>query len=1155
MTALFANPQVIAADPGRSAFVTANAGSGKTSTLVNRVARLLLQDAKPEAILCVTYTKAAAAEMQRRLFQQLGGWSTKDNAALRADLAQLEDRPPEFYRDEDLSKARRLFAQALETPGGLKIQTIHAFCEKLLRRFPLEAGVAPGFRVLEDADASEVSDRAREALARVVLDRPDGPIGRAYAHFAVELDHGAFQTMLSSFETLRAAVATYAGDCEAKGEDVATDVWRVCGFLDGPIDPDDLEAEAADACDWAGWARAARALFETGSSQDAKLAGKLAALAECAATSPGGFEQCWAAFATAAGEPIKRLGTAKVDPAVLDWLAREQERLHAVVRRAKAARCAVATVYALTLARAYAALYVVEKHLRGGLDFADLIARTLELLTTRSDAAWVLYKLDGGIDHVLVDEAQDTAPEQWGILRALTGDFFSGAGARDALDRTMFAVGDEKQSIYSFQGAAPEQFEDENDFYAARAAEADQPFETVPLTESWRSTPQVLGFVDAAFADPETRAAVPPAAGEAQVRHVARRATPGSVELWPLFKDEPREEADAWDAPLDTPNPESARKKLARRIAETIAAMIAEGQGVYARDELRPTTAGDVLILVRRRDALFEEIIRALKKAGVPVAGADRLRLSDHVVFQDLMGLIRFVLFPGDDLTLAALLRSPFCDLDEDSLYALAQPRGDRRLWAELGARAGARRDWADAVAFLGWARSEAGRTPFDFLARALQRLDGAGRTMRQRILTRLGPEAEDALDEVLAQALAAERRGVRDLEGFAAVMAHADVEVKRELEAAGGDVRVMTVHGAKGLEAPIVILPDTTGRPPPARGGLLKTPGGGFLWAGRKSDDGDALAAARAALEAKAAAESLRLLYVALTRARDRLIVCGRISARDKGAAEGCWYDRVERAFARPEIADLTQPVTADGMDIRRFGPAPQKAAALWRETVDAAPLPVWAGRLAPGEPASAAYASPSEMGEIGKGPAPSPLARERGMGRFRRGTLIHRLLQVLPDLPQAARDTAAERLLDKEGDLDAAQRRDMAEAALAVLRDPQFAEVFGPGSRAEAAVAGTAPGLPDGLAVSGRVDRMVVTPDRVLVIDFKTNRPAPARIEDADPAYLIQMAIYVAVLRAVFPGRAVEAALVWTDGPRLMPVPEAVIADSLAGLRAGVD
>jgi len=1147
------DPQVAAADPKVSAFVSANAGSGKTSTLVNRVARLLLRGAPPETILCVTYTKAAAAEMQRRLFLQLGGWSTKDNDALRADLAQLERRPAESYDDEALSVARTLFAKALETPGGLKIQTIHAFCEKLLRRFPLEAGVAPGFTVLEDADAREVSARAREALARAVLADPDGALGQAYAHFAVELDHAAFEAMFVSFEAQRRAIQAYADACAAQGLDVSEDVWTVCGF-DEPVDPDDLEADAVAGTDWQGWARAAQALYATGSTQDAKLAAKLAALAECAG-SPGGFEACWAAFATAAGEPLQKLGTTKLDPAIIEWLRDEQSRLHDTLKQARAARCAMASIRALALARAHAALYLLEKHIRGALDFSDLIELTLELLTKRSDAAWVLYKLDGGIDHVLVDEAQDTAPEQWAIFRALTEDFFAGAGARAGLERTVFAVGDEKQSIYSFQGAAPEQFRDENNFYNARAEAAERAFTGVALTDSWRSTPQVLGFVDAVFADPETREAVPPSIGDEAVRHLARRGDPGAVDLWPLFKDEPREEAEAWDAPLDTSAPDSARKRLARQIADYAADLIHTRRGVFTRDGVRPATAGDVLILVRRRDALFEEIIRALKKAGVPVAGADRLRLSDHVVFQDLLGLIRFALFPDDDLTLAALLRSPFCDVDEQGLYDLAQPRAGVSLWDALRGRGGERPAWTDALALLGWAKDNVGRAPFDFLARVLQRTDGDGLAMRRRILTRLGPEAEDALDEMLAQALAAERRGVRDLERFAAAMTEAEVEVKRELEGAGEQARVMTVHGAKGLEAPIVILPDTTGRPPPARSGLMKTPEGGFLWAGRKAEDGEALGAARRAIEAKGAAESLRLLYVALTRARDRLVVCGRISARDKGAPEGGWYDRVERAFARPEIAAHTRPLNEHGQELLRYGADFQAAAFAASAGGGQGGAPSWSGRPAPPEPMAAAYASPSDMTDLARDISPSPFARAGGMGRFRRGNLIHRLLQLLPDLQPEDRAAAAARLLGKERDLSAEQMQEMAQAALAVLSDPQFAEVFGPGSRAEAAIAGEAPGLPEGLGISGRVDRMVITQDRVLVADFKTNRPAPARVEDADPAYLTQMAIYAAVLRAIFPGRRVEAALIWTDGPRLMPVPEAVMAERLSALSVAVD
>jgi ATP-dependent helicase/nuclease subunit A len=1142
------NPQIEAADPEISAFVSANAGSGKTSTLVNRVARLLLRGAKPEALLCATYTKAAAAEMQRRLYRQLGGWSTKADDDLRNALAELEDRPAGSFGEKALSRARTLFAKALETPGGLKIQTIHAFCEKLLRRFPLEAGVAPGFRVLEDAEAREVSRLARESLARQALADPDGPIGQAYGHFSIELDYGAFESMFADFETRREAIRAYADACSARGEDIVTDVWRTCGF-DAPADPDALEAEAAGACDWPAWRRAAQALLATGASTDTKLGQKLADVAERAAAAV--FDECWACFATAAGEPLARLGTARLGAALVEWLRDEQTRLHEALTLARAARTARASVYALTLARAYAALYTYEKHVRGGLDFTDLIQRTVELLTVRSDAAWVLYKLDGGIGHVLVDEAQDTAPEQWEIVRALTEDVFAGEGARGSDVRTVFVVGDEKQSIYSFQGAAPEQLQQEARYYRGRAEQVDALFKDVPLTDSWRSTREVLGFVDAVFADPETRRAAPPAAGDEAVRHAAKRTEAGAVDLWPLIKDEPREEADAWDTPLDAQPAESARKQLARRIADTVSAAIAEGRGVWDGGVLRGATAGDFLILVRRRDALFEEIIRALKRAGVPVAGADRLRLSDHVVFQDLMALVRFALFTHDDLTLAALLRSPFCDLDEQSLYDLAQPRDGKALWAELSARGGERPEWEAARAFLGWARGEAGATPFGFLAGALQRRDGAGRSIRQRFITRLGAEAEDALDEVLAQAIAAENRGLRDLERFAAAMAEADVEVKRELEGANRQVRVMTVHGAKGLEAPIVILPDTTGRPPASRGGLIATEAGGFLWAGRKAEDTEALARARGRLEQRAADEGLRLLYVALTRARDRLIVCGRISARDKGAPEGGWYDRVARAF---DTVDA-RSVVDDGMELRRFGADMTLAPVAAAPARAVAAEPAWLRAPAPPEPPVARYASPTELAEVARGPSPSPLAGGRNLGRFRRGTVIHRLLQLLPDIPLEGRFEAARALAAKEGGLDPGQRAEMIEAALTVLEDPRFAEVFGPGSRAEAAVAGGAPELPKGLAVSGRVDRMVVSPERVLVVDFKTNRPAPARVDQADPAYLIQMAVYVAVLRAVFPGRKVEAALVWTDGPKLMPVPDDVIAARLAELSRAVD
>jgi len=1138
--------QIRASDPGRSVFVTANAGSGKTSTLVSRVARLLLRDVAPEAILCVTYTKAAAAEMQGRLFEVLGDWAVAENADLARKLADLNEHP------RDLARARRLFARALETPGGLKIQTIHAFCEKLLKRFPLEAGVSPGFQVLEDAAAAEVSAYARDAVAEAAIEAPDGPIGRAYAHFAVELDWQRFNAMFADFAARRAAIQAYVTSSEDVGG-YGSDIWFRCGF-DAPVAAETLEAEAVAGVDRAAWRDVAAALSASAAVTDQALGRAMAGVAE-----GHPFAPVWATFCTEAGQPRARLGTKTIDPGVAAWLAREQGRLGAACERAKAARIARDTEHAITLALTYAELYEGQKAAAGALDFGDLIGRTWDLLKTRTDAAWVLYKLDGGIDHVLLDEAQDTAPDQWDILHALTDEFFAGDGRPRGdrpPDRTVFAVGDEKQSIYSFQGARPERFQAEALRYRAQIDGAGGAFIEVPLEDSWRSTPEVLRFVDAVFAEPEVAASLTPGRDAGTLHHrPLREAGFGAVEFWPLEESEPEEETDPW-APVDIEPKESGGKKLARRIARSIKAMIEAKTAVFDKADrvLRPATAGDFLILVRRRNALFHEIIRALKREGVASGGADRLKLSEHIVFQDLVALGRFARFPNDDLTLAALLRSPFCDVSEESLFDLAYDRGRASLWARLNARTGERPEWVAARDFLGWARAEANaRAPFDFYSRTLSRLDGAGRSMRARLLTRFGREAEDAIEAFLGEALGLEQRRVHDLERFLDEMVRTDLEVKRETEDRGGEVRVMTVHGAKGLEAPVVILPDTTTRAR-AQGGPLLEAEGGFLWAPRKPDDCPASAEARAARETAADQESLRLLYVALTRARDRLIVCG-VKTADQ-YHRGSWHEIASRALERPEIAAETRVIEDrienGGEGLTRFGADPLAAIGRAPVAETMMVLPAWARRFAPPEPLVVRYASPSTFVDAEKGPAPSPLAERDGLGRFRRGILIHRLLQLLPDLPAAARVGAAANLLAREPDLTDSQRQEMAAAALGVLNDDRFAAVFGPGSRPEAAIAGGAKTLPEGLAVSGRIDRLLVEPGRVLVVDFKTNRPAPDRIEDADRAYLTQMALYVAVLAEVFPGRSIEAAIVWTDGPKLMPIPEKIVRETLAGIAA---
>jgi len=1133
------NPQTRAADPARSVFVTANAGSGKTTTLVSRVARLLLGGAAPSAILCVTYTKAAAAEMQARLFETLGKWAVMDDGELSAELAKLDDSDPGALNPARLSEARRLFARALETPGGLKIQTIHAFCEKLLRRFPIEAGVSPRFTVLENEAAIALSHAAREDLARAALSDAEGPVGEAYSHFAVELDWGRFQELLALIENKRAELTDYVtrvADGRAPGPYVLTGA-------DPQKTPEDIEADFLRWLD-RGEVRRMAELMTTGSKTDKDRAAELIHALE----HDWSFHGLGVVFLTGSGSPRKSMATRQAPPDAAGWLADLQDKFLAARDQLRAAKVADDTIRLLTLANAHAALYEAAKAAHGALDFSDLVARTVELLTVRSTAAWVLYKLDGGVDHVLIDEAQDTAPEQWAIMRALTGEFFTVEGT----DRTVFAVGDEKQSIYSFQGARPERLRQESQVYDSLITGAGGDFEGVPLETSYRSTEAVLKFVDEVFATPERARALVGETGEIPHHTAARQGQPGAVELWPLFLDEAPPERDAWTDPVDQEGTASARKRMAQTLALEIKRQVETGAVVFDKSgAARPCGYGDFLILVRRRDATFEEIIRALKAAGAPVAGADRLKLSQHIVFDDLKALARFALFPGDDLTVAEVLRGPFCDVDEDSLFDLAGLKDRKGLWRELKRRASERPEWGQALDLLRAARDARDLDPFGFFSRLLNRVDATGQSGRACILTRLGREAEEAVDETLNQVLAAEGRGGIDLETCLALLEAADVEVKRELEGPRGEVRVMTVHGAKGLEAPVVILPDTTMKAKAQGPSLMPVATeSGEAWLmcpGSSKEDCPASADARAAREARVGDESLRLLYVALTRARDRVIVMGRGSKRAPEA--GDWWSVIAETFDR--LGDQVRELNGG---VRRYGADPDSLPAAVATAAAQPEAPAWA-RTEPPRDAAARFASPSQMQEQKRIPAPSPLARGEGpgagLGRFRRGDLIHRLLERLPDLPASDRPDAARRMLARERDLTDDQRAEMIAAAFGVLDDARFAPVFGPGSRAEVALTGTAPDLPSGVSISGRIDRLVVTPERVLVVDFKSNRPAPDHIEDADPAYILQMAIYAAVLRRLYPERTVEAALVWTDGPKLMAVSQGLMDAALENAR----
>jgi ATP-dependent helicase/nuclease subunit A len=1131
-----------AADPAASTFVEASAGSGKTKLLTDRLLRLMLANVPPQRIQCLTFTNAAAAEMAVRLHDTLGRWVTMSDAELDAALGGIDVLPSEGIRN----KARALFAQVLDVEGGMRIGTIHAFCQSLLRRFPLEAALSPHFQLMEDTDAANAMKDARETM----LMRADSATMRR----ALEVLAG-----LASAQQFGEHVATLQKHRDrmqralALGDELLAAQRRALG-----VTADSEAALMRSAVSWPEEARLRDAAAHVRDHGSAATARRATDMLEWLALDAATRLECWeywcGYFHKQDGQPRAASGfvngaLAKTQPTLADVFLTEAERIAAVQDGRRALKVAGISHALVMLAAPTLHAYAERKDQGSLLDYDDLIGCASRLLIDPG-AAWVLYKLDGGIDHLLLDEVQDTAPAQWRIAHALTDEFFAGAGARDA-DRTVFAVGDKKQSIFSFQGADVASFDQARDHWRRRVQGARQEFRNVALDVSFRSSEPVLALVDAVFADPVAARGVT-APGE--LRHYADRAgVAGAVELWPLAPLADVAEPDPWTVPDRNQGQQSAPQRLADRLADWIAhetdgSMPLESKG-------RPLRPGDVMVLVRRRDAFGRALVRALKARGVPVAGLDRLLLTEQPAVQDLMALGDALLLPQDELRFACMLTSPLGGLSDESLMDLSVGRG-RSLWETLRDRAHERPEWQAAWNFFAALLSRVDYlTPHALFSHALGPLGG-----RARLFARLGAEAAEPVDELLNSALAYARAHPPSLQGFLHWQRRSADEVKRQQDVAAHSVRIMTVHGAKGLQAPLVILPDTTGLPPAQDG---------VLWAGdpqtrtevpilcpRKELRCRNVATLRDAAAARGMEEHNRLLYVALTRAEDRLLVCGWQTKRE--VRDTSWYRLVERGFARMET---TRTAFDDWGEMERYA-LPQRVPAESEPGLDMAPaelpLPAWAGRAPdwrtsppPAEPARPTPLAPSrpEGAELGPVPAAaSPLAeRHVKPDRFRRGQLLHALLQHLPALDPAARPAAARSWLARPGhEIPPREVEPLAAEVLAILAHPELAPLFGPDSRAEVPLTGVV----GNAVVGGLVDRLVVLPDRVLLADYKTNRRPPETDDDIPVLYLRQLAAYRAVLRQIFPDRPVRCALIWTQAARV-----SMLADALLDSHAPLD
>lgn len=1117
--------QMGAADPFENIWLSASAGTGKTQVLTARVFRLLLRgDTEPEHILCLTYTKAGAAEMAERINSTLARWVRLEEQALFSDLEAIgADSGPDARK-----AARKLFAKLLDAPGaGLRIMTIHSFCQQLLAGFPAEAGLVPGFEPMEEREEAELKRGALAELSLRAEAGGDEALITAIQGLSYALGEGGAEDFLSKCAAAPVAMANVPAIADDRlrwtrriaGVDFEgdTDVWLAERCADGAFDGDMLDAYSACCADWG-----------TKTAND-----RLERIAKWRALDPRaraeGLAEVQRAWAVKDGSKIdsrhkKDSEGPELAQQLLDWSSQ-------LLTQKMLADYAGRLAEALRAGKAYAAIYGEMKRARGLVDFDDLVREASRLLKQDGIGAWIAYKLDARIDHVLVDESQDTNKAQWDIVTELTGEFFAGQGAQDDKVRTLFTVGDFKQAIFGFQGTSPENYELARDTFAERAEAALRPFAPLDMAQSFRSTRPVLAAVDAMIdaAGPEAFGLdrpIPP--------HRTERGASGRVLLARPFLG-----ADDADGEEDE---EGWISEPRRRYAEYIAARVAEliRNPPWLATKNAYLEPGDIMILLRRRSDIASLIVARLYSEGVPVAGVDRLRLSEPLGILDLMAAVRFVLQPADDLNLASLLVSPLIGWDQDKLLAASEREPGRTLWSRVRsdpAFADAREPLADLLA-----RADFG-TPYRFLEHILSGpMQG-----RRALVRRLGEEVRDPVDALLAAAQSFELRHAPSLQRFADWMERGDTDIKREGQGNANEVRVMTVHGSKGLQAPYVILADMCGDPLASGGSALTLPLHDavldeefrlpLLYA-KKAERAGNLAEAAAMQEQAELQENMRLLYVAMTRAEEHLVMAGVHPQNRKELPEHCWHNAVE-APMRAVVGDWTEDalwgpaLVLEGESVR---PGESPKATMDR---DAAPdLPRWLSEPAPEEARPARPLAPSDPGEDPTGDAPATPAM---MAAARRGSLIHSLFERMPELPRSERTDAALRwLANRAPDLAEDERCAIVADVEAVLADPEWAHLFGPDGLAEVPVAAVV----GEVTIAGKVDRLLVEKDEILIVDYKTGRSVPANVDGVPDAYLRQMARYAAALATIYPGRRVRAALLYSAGPRLIALPAARLA-----------
>ena len=1229
--------QLRASDPKNSVWVSASAGSGKTKVLTDRVLRLLLTGVVPAKILCITYTKAAAAEMLERINSRLSKWvmqPTDGDGGLYGELEELTGQKPSA---ELLRQARQLFAKTLDDSPSVRIQTIHAFCQSVLGRFPIEARVPTNFAIIDERTSFEILENAKKRLLDIQIGggQADDTLKESLILLSDNLGEYGFDEMLNNIidnlKTYRQIFEQPAGI--AKNEGAIADFLGV----DWNSSNDKIVADSLpfteERLQYVAKAIDAFSEYGTDTERRDKLGG-LNNVLDCRLHENGiTLEEVFAEykkiFLTTKNTVRASMAAKKMRnnaPDVCEWLASEAfivKQVSDVINNFNCAKISRALLY---IAEKIFTLYEYEKTTRSLLDYDDLIIKTKNLLCSDKSIPWVMYKLDGGIDHLLIDEAQDTAPEQWQITVALIEEFFAGEGRKGG-NRTLFVVGDKKQSIYGFQGADIKNYISYQQYFAEFITSRGKIFDVVEMDISFRSSQGILDLVDNVFASDVAKSGV--AIGDEVVKHTAYRGFACShAEVMPLIAydnngdkaDDVSQDGETWPIAKSQNIYIDTKRQLAKIIVSNIAKLLGENRIIKRGDKNinegngRVITPQDILILVQKRSGgLVDYISYELKQNGIPTSGLDRMSLNDHIAVQDMIALAKFLLLPADDLNLCNLLKSPLYNLNDEHIFELCYNR-KASVWHGLQSYNGnddllviVRNNLSELLGKTDYI------TPYKLFAELLYAKGGMSAYIR-----RMGEQVAEPLNIFLSELLNYEKsHSAVSMQGFVQWITKGNTQIKRDMEQGGDVVRIMTTHGAKGLQAPIVILPDTISMQSKTKSTLVHRHRGNdmVLYKPANEESSEKLTKVKEQQMLDAEEEKHRLLYVAMTRAEDELYIAGYLNKKEnmQGASgekimEKSWYGIISRAMAQnpdvnimgneewqdydcggdggsnisgnhkylgrsPHPSPLPQgegsdgrAVTGEGIITRNInyckigdglvavgdwlvvddsdGEAIMGEGGIVENIVDiddvSKVLPLHFYAKPPAESKPTKPLNPSNLeGDLPSDGSPLDFVKRNNSGGLspnEKGNIIHKLLQLLPNVASDNQMEYGQKILDKMSEnISKEEKNNILQEVVTVISHSDFADIFVANAMSEVSISGViddennSDDLAKGAVISGKIDRLIVGDDKVIIVDFKTGI-VPKSVGEIPNTYKRQMNAYGSLIAQIYPEKPITKILLYT-------------------------